>query len=185
MIQEESLNISSTNASSLIHRAEDLKNKIGIFAVNEKHYRKKCRFKRQNYHIFEAIKNHKEKGETMLGINVGRHPVLISEYNTLFELLVVEIKIANKQIGVIKGYGPQENFSPEEIITFYTTLEEEIASAELNGRPVIIAMDANYKLGTQYVPGDPKEQTPNGRLLAGIVDIHAMFVANGLTTKRE
>ena len=190
MVQEESLNILSTNASSLIHRAEGLKNKInyfksGIFAVNETHFRKKGRFKMQNYHIFEAIRKNKEKGGTMLGIHVGLHPVLISEYSTLFELLVVEIKIGNTQIRVITGYGPQENFSPEEITTFYTTLEEEIASAELNGRSIIIAMDANCKLGSQYIPGDPKEQTPNGRLLAGIVDRHAMCVANGLTTKRK
>ena len=190
MIQEESLNILSTNASSLIHRADDLKNKItyfkcGIFAVNETHFRKKGRFKMQNYHVFEAIRNNKEKGGTMLGVHVGLHPVLISEYSTLFELIVVEIKIANKQIRVITGYGPQENFSPEEITTFYTTLEEEIASAELTGCSVILAMDANCKLGTQYVPGDPKEQTPNGKLLAGIVDRHAMCVANGLTTKRK
>ena len=127
----------------------------------------------------------KEKGGTLLGIHVGLRHVIISEYITLFELLVVEIKIGNTQLRVIAGYSPQENFIPAEITTFYTTLEEEISSAELNGCSIIIAMDANCKLGSQYVPGDPKEQTPNGSLLAGIVDRHARCVANGLQKKKD
>ena len=80
----------------------------------------------------------------MLGVHVGLQHVIISEYSTLFELLVVYIKIGNTQISVITGYGPQENFSPEEITTFYTTLEEEITSAELNGRSIIIAITVQY-----------------------------------------
>ena len=63
------------------------------------------------------------------------------EHNETFELLVVEIKIANKEIRVITGYGPQENWESNERTPFYIALEEEIAGAELQGRSVIIAMD--------------------------------------------
>ena len=45
-------------------------------------------------------------------------------------------------------------------------------------------MDANSKLGSQYIEGDPHAQTLNGKLLAGILDRHAMVVVNGLDQKR-
>ena len=45
-------------------------------------------------------------------------------------------------------------------------------------------MDANSKLGTQYIEGDSHAQTNNGRLLAGILDKHALTVINGLVQKR-
>ena len=116
---------------------------------------------------------------------MGLQPVLIQEHNETFELLVVEIKIANKEIRVITGYGPQENWESNERTPFYIALEEEIAAAELQGRSVIIAMDANAKLGPSYIEGDPYEQSQNGKLLAGIVERHALCVANGLTDKRK
>ena len=105
----------STNAADLYHKSEDLKNKVryfesGIFAIQETHFRKKGRFKMQDYHVFESIRKNKEKGGSMLGIHVGLDPVLISEYNETFELLVVEVKVGSKSIRVITGYGPQENW---------------------------------------------------------------------------
>ena len=45
-------------------------------------------------------------------------------------------------------------------------------------------MDANSKLGSHYVEGDPHVQTNNGRLLSGILDRHALIVTNGLVQKR-
>ena len=44
---------------------------------------------------------------------------------------------------------------------------------------MIIEMDANAKLGTKFIPGDPHEMTPNGELLAAIVERHNLIVANG------
>ena len=57
------------------------------------------------------------------------------------------------------GYGPQENWVVSEKAPFYTTLEEEVAAAELQGRSVIIAMDANAKLGPTFIANDPYEQS--------------------------
>jgi hypothetical protein len=59
-VKEQYLNILSTNAAGLNSKAEDLKNKvrffdIGIFAIQETHYRKKGRFKLNDFVIFEAI----------------------------------------------------------------------------------------------------------------------------------
>ena len=189
-VKEQHLNILSTNAAGLINKAEDLKNKIklfnsGIFAIQETHFRKKGRFRIQNYCVFESIRKNKEKGGSMLGVHVGLNPVLIQEYNDTFELIVVEVKVANKEVRVITGYGPQENLDLQERTAFYTSLEEEISAVEIQGRTVIIAMDANAKLGPELVPGDPYEKSPNGSLLSGIVERHALCVVNGMVEKRD
>ena len=44
---------------------------------------------------------------------------------------------------------------------------------------MIIEMDANSKLGPKYIPEDPHGMTPNGALLAGIIDRHNLIVGNG------
>ena len=64
-MKEQYLNLLSTNAADLKSKAEDLKNKVrffdvGIFAVQETHYRKKGRFKLNNFEIFESIRKKKK-----------------------------------------------------------------------------------------------------------------------------
>ena len=49
------------------------------------------------YHIFI--------GGTIIGAHKALQPMLISEYSDEFELIVVEIKIRNKEIRIISGYG--------------------------------------------------------------------------------
>ena len=41
-------------------------------------------------------------------------------------------------------------------------------------------MDANSKLGPKYIEGDPHSQSRNGKLLADILDRHALIVLNGV-----
>ena len=121
----------------------------------------------------------------MLGVHVGLQPVLIKEYNEQFELLVVQITAAEKDIRVITGYGPQESWTDNGRLPFFTALEEEIVSAEYEGKSVLIAMDANSKLGPNYISGDPHEMSKNGKILAGIIERHGMCVVNGLINKRK
>ena len=40
-------------------------------------------------------------------------------------------------------------------------------------------MDANSKLGPTFIPKDPHPMSPNGDLLAGIIERHNLIVANG------
>ena len=126
-------------------------------------------FKMQDYHIFEAIRKNKEMGGSMLGVHVGLKPVLIQEYSETFELIVVQITVAQNVMRVITGYGPQENWDKHSKNPFYNALEEEIAAGELEGRSIIIALDANVKLGSKYIPGDPYTQSINGKLLSGLI----------------
>ena len=112
----------------------------------------------KNFHVFQAIRKNKEKRGSLLGVHVGLKPVLIQEYSDTFELLVVQISVADKDICVMTGFGPQETWKDNERMPFFTALEKEIASSELNGKSVIIAFDANSKLSAEHIPGDPKQQ---------------------------
>ena len=62
---------------------------------------------------------------------------------------------------------------------FFIALETEIEKAALADRSVIIEMDANAKLGKKYIKGDPHEISPNGQILAQIVERQYLVVGNG------
>ena len=182
--KSEPLVIFSANAAGLKSKAHSLKNvvqelNVGIFTIQETHFSKKGNFKHQNFEIFEAIRS-KEKGGTMVGAHKALQPILIEEYSEDFELLVVEVKIRNKEIRIITGYGPQESWNEVDRIPFFVSLEKEISKAELLGKSMIIEMDSNSKLGREYISKDPHNQSPNGRILAGIIDRHGLILANGL-----
>ena len=51
--------------------------------------------------------------------------------------------------------------------------------AELAGKSTIIEMDANTKLGPEYIPNDPHTMSGNGKILSNIIKRHALVVANG------
>ena len=121
----------------------------------------------------------------MIGVHVDLQPVLVSEYSDTFELLVVEVKTNKKQIRVITGYGPQESWTQEQRLPFFSALEEEILKAHMDSKPVFVQLDANSKLGTTYIANDPKPQSPNGKVLAGIIERNALVVINGLADKCE
>ena len=71
--------------------------------------RKKGRFKCAEFEILESIRQNKEKGGCLLGIYKSLDPVLVEEHSEKFELIVNEVKIANKQIRIMTGCRPQEN----------------------------------------------------------------------------
>ena len=97
-------------------------------------------------------------------------------------MIVVKIK-ASKEAHAIVGYGPQENLPTVQRMPFFATLEEEIVSAKLANKSIIIQMDANSKLGKELIPNDPKDQSPNGAVLAGIIKRNVLIVVNSLETK--
>ena len=143
---------------------------------------KKGKFAIEGFETFEAIRNKKDGG-TLIGAHKGLRPVLIREYSEKFELLVVEISVSNKNIRIMSGYGPQESWGEEERLPFFTTLEEEIFKAEMLGKSIFIEMDANSKLGPEFIAKDPHSQTQNGKILAGIIRRHGLVVANGMEEK--
>ena len=179
--KDKTLKLFSTNAAGLKNgkvkslKKEVINTKSNVITVQETHFSQKGRFQMQGMVIFEAIRK-KKGGGTMLAIHEDFKPKLIEEYNEEFELLVVA---KNQQIRLITGYGPQENLEEEKRMEFFVTLETEIERAELAGKSVIIEMDANSKLGAQYVKNDPHAMSPNGSILAEIIERHSLHVANG------
>ena len=109
--------------------------------------------------------------------------MLIEEYNDDFEMIVVEIVVANKEIRLITGNGPQENLSEMERMPFFLALEQEVIRAESAGKSIFIAMDANSKLGPELIPSDPHARTPNGQIIADIMVRHGLTVVNGMEDK--
>ena len=80
--------------------------------------------------------------------------------------------VKNKQIRFITGYGPQET-DKDKKITFFSKLNEEICAAELAGTSIFIELDANAKVGSDVIPGDPyNSPTENGKLLLEILEQH-------------
>ena len=185
----------STNAAQLkgkmnSFKSEILASNIGLFTVQETHFASKGKVRIENFETFEAIRK-KDKGGTIIGVHKALNPVLIEEYCDDFELLVVEIKISNRNIRVISGYGPQESWVESARMPFFLALEEEIVKAELAGKSILIELDANSKLGPELIPGDMHAQTMNGKVLAGIISRHSLVIGNsmkqcsGLVTRKR
>ena len=154
-----------------------------IFTVQETQYKKKGKFPYEDFIVVEAIRTNKEKGGTMVGIHKYFEPVLIEEYEETFELLVIEIRVENKEIRVMSGYGPQEIWTDEEKMPFFVTLEEEIIKAQSSGKSILLELDANSKLGNTYIENDPHPMSGNGKILAGIIERNGLCVANGIRGK--
>ena len=156
--------------------------KIGVFTLQETNFAKKGKLTVDSFEIFEAIRN-KEGGGTMVGVHKSLQPILIEEYSDDFELIVVEIKVEGKNICIISGYGPQESWSIDEMMPFFTALEEEVTQAELSERSIMICLDANSKLGPAHIPDDPHDMSENGKVVEGIIKRHALIVGNGIKEK--
>ena len=181
------LKIFSTNGAGVIRGKvksllEEVKHtQANIVTIQETHCTIKGKMQMDpSFVVFEAIRK-KKGGGTMIAIHEDLNPKLIEEYNDDFELLVVEIDTQENAIRVISGYGPQENMDEERRIPFFIALETEIEKAEIQGKSVIIEIDANSKLGEKYIPKDPHDITPNGRLLAAIIERRNLIVGNGTT----
>jgi hypothetical protein len=170
-------------------RIESLKSELehfsaALFTLQETHFSKKGKLKIDEWEIFEAIRK-KQGGGSMIGAHKSLNPVLIQEYSDTFELLVIEITIGSKEIWILSGYGPQEHWTEEERMPFWMALEKELTKAELAGKSYMLACDANSKLGSEIIPGDPHSQSANGKVLSGILERHAMIVLNGVVEKRS
>ena len=183
--KEIELCVVSANAAQLKSKLSSFKSILkqsnaGIFTIQESHYPTKGKVQIENFEIFEAIRK-KAKGGTMIGVHKALKPCLIQEYSNEFELIVVEIKVSKKEIRIISGYGPQESWPEGERMPFFLALEQEIIKAEIEGKSILIELDANSKLGPDLIPGDMHEQSENGKVLADIIKRHGLTLGNSST----
>ena len=95
--KEKYLKVISANAAGAANKMKSIIDNIehvgaGVITLQETHYRKKGKFKINNFEIFESIRR-KHGGGTLIGVHKSLEPVLIEEYFEDFELLVVEVKM--------------------------------------------------------------------------------------------
>ena len=171
-----------TKIQSLVNHVTELG--AGLITLQETHFKRKGKLngKISDFKFFEAIRK-KPKGGTLIGAHRSLDPVLIEEYSDEFELLAVEVRMGGSDVGIISGYGPQENWRVDERLPFFRALEQEVLKAKLHGKAVYIQMDANSKLGPDIIKGDPHEQSGNGKLLAAIIKRNALIVMNNSEQK--
>ena len=178
------LKLFSTNGAGIKNgkvgslNAEVQSTQSNIVTLQETHCTQKGRIRmNKSFVIFEAIRKRKGGG-TLVAIHEDLNPKLIAEYDEEFELIVVEVDTEDKSIRVISGYGPQENWQEDKRLPFFIALETEIEKAELAGKSVLIELDANSKLGPSYIAKDPHNITPNGTLLAAIIERQNLVIGN-------
>ena len=132
--------IFSANGAGCISKIQSIVDNInhlraGIITLQETHFTRKGKLnqKLKDFEFFEAIRK-KVKGGTLIGVHKSLDPILIEEYSEEFELLVVEVRIGNKDVRIISGYGPQENWNIEDRMPFFRAIEEEIVKAKMSDK---------------------------------------------------
>ena len=111
----QSVPVFSANGAGCINKIQSIVNNINVLGavivtLQETHFKRKGKLNKkiEDFEIFEAIRR-KAIGGTLIGVHKSLDPILISEYSDEFELLVVEVKLGNKYVRIMSGYGPQEN----------------------------------------------------------------------------
>ena len=94
------------------------------------------------------------------------------------EILVTQINLAGLNIRIINAYGPQEGAPKDDLLNFWQTLEKEILDAKDENCGVLIEFDANAKLGSEIIKGDPNEKSENGEILLSLVKRNNLIIAN-------
>ena len=146
------LKIFSTNGAGVVGgklsslKAQVKLTKSNVVTIQETHARRKGKIQLPDMVVFEAIRKAKGGG-TLIASHKSLNPRLIESYEDEFELLVVELEPEEKNIRMISGYGPQENWTEEKQRPFFVALETEVEKANFAGKSIIIELNANAKLG--------------------------------------
>ena len=177
------LTVFSANANSLKNKVESLKFAITeidphVIVVQETKIKRKSQVTLEGYECFPTIRGD-SGGGVLIACKHGLDPVLIYEGDAESEVMVVQIKVSSTiNIRIIGGYGAQE-CAPATVREMYRhSIEEQVARAYLNGCMVLIAEDANAKLGPDFVPGDPHPISENGKLLSKMLERQGLKIIN-------
>ena len=174
--------ILGANAAGLFNKKESFMRNISlfnpaVFFIQESKARVKNKIMLNDYIIFELLRNNSGGGGLLTAVHKSLKPVSIN-CDDEEELLVVEAKLAHTKVRFINGYGPQEKAAEDTRKSFYNQLDLEIKKSRLSGSLICIEMDSNAKLGPVIIPGDPKEQSENGKLLEKVVVENDLIVVN-------
>ena len=194
-----SLKIIGNNCAGFKGKKNSFENLLKIFSpgivmLQETKLYKRGTMKFEEFQCFEKVRCDKEGGGLMTLIHKNFNPVIIptkDQSKMSLNIMIVGAKIRNMEIRFINAYGVQEGAAIEEKVNFYSILEEEITISLASGNMLCIAMDANAKLGRNYISGDIHEISQNGRLLLSLVESFNLLVVNstekchGLVTRMK
>ena len=179
---ESSMFILGANSAGLSNKKETFQRYLnlflpGVFFVQETKLRRQNKIKHPNYVTFEYLRENNAGGGLLTAVHNSLNPVVVSN-DTEEEVLVVEATIANRKIRFINAYGPQEDEKDEIRKSFYSRLDQETKRSKLAGAMICLEMDANAKLGSGIILGDPKDQSKNGKLLENVIVENDLVVVN-------
>ena len=112
------LTIFSTNGAGIVGgkmsslRSQVKKTQANVVTLQETHAKRKGKIQLHEMVVFEAIRKSKGGGTLVAG-HKSLNPKLIEVYEDEFELIVVELELKERNIRIITGYGPQENWSED------------------------------------------------------------------------
>ena len=80
----------------------------------------------------------------------------------------------------MQGYGPQEDDDINHILNFWQEVEAETIKAKDEDCHIIIQMDANAKIGSENIKGDPHKMSNNGKIMLDIMKRQSLTIVNTL-----
>ena len=89
-----------------------------------------------------------------------------------------QVKVGDKNIRIINGYGPQKDDNIKDVLNFWHEIEAEVVKAKDENCMIIIEMDANAKVGKDVIKKDPHTITNNGKLLLDMVERQNLCILN-------
>ena len=148
-----------------------------VIVIQETKFKRKSQFNVSGFRSFPTIRGD-SGGGLLISCLSSLDPVLIFEGDNECEVIVVQMNLNCRTIRVIAGYGPQECAPLVVREAYRNTIEEQVMRAYLAGASVIIAEDANAKLGPHWIKGDPHPISDNGKLLVGMIDRQELAIIN-------
>lgn len=158
------------NAASLKNKLFTFKKmlaelKPSVFFVEETKYKEEGKLKIDNFVIFELVRESKDGGGLALGCVKELNPVLVRKGDDEVEAMSVDIFVKTMRIRCVIAYGCQENSLVDKKNKFWSFIEEEVITSWDSGFGFILQFDGNLWAGPDIIPGDPRNQNKNGKLL--------------------
>ena len=101
------------------------------------------------YQVFQLNRIGSLGGGLLTAVDVDLSPVLVAVADEALELLVVQVKVGHMDIRIFNAYGPQED-EVAASVNFWLGLEKELIKAKQEGCCILLEMDANAKLKSDF-----------------------------------
>ena len=167
-----------SNSNGLKAKVDSLKNNIKIFnrpsciLLQETKLFRSGLIDLPGYQIFQLNRSGRLGGGLLTAVDVVLEPVLVNAGDDDAEILVVQIKVGHLDIRVFNAYGPQEDEASSSV-KFWLCLEKEIMKAKQQNCCVLLEMDANAKIETNF-----QKLSENGKYMSNLCSRQNLEILN-------